>query len=314
LSVAVFANPSLFRYSFAQDWTDWHSGTFTPVIMSYTPDITLFINYMNFAISHHAGALMGIGLLWPDMQETAKWQAAAVRNAHGAGVCFFDFANVDSQLDLAAWQYGTPEQDFIDVDSTRYEPVSPVFDNLPHSDMVKDGYGLTSWGSDLRFAAFLLSLSLDPGRDLARMDLDRDRFLHFITQDVTAFEYLDHKVFPIGDRLIEPPQRRIRYTFIPWSEGDSLAIVESADAVSDLANDTILYPRTDDPLTTAAFNARPHCRETLLAPAGIYIFKVDSIYPEGRIARRKDLLPDFVPVFVNWTIKKKAALILSRFE
>jgi len=244
LSVAVFANPSLFRYSFAQDWTEWREDTYLPVIMSYTPDIALFNDYMNFGLFNRPDALLGIGLLWPDMQETAKWQVAAVKKAHGAGIGLFDFASIDSQLDPATWQQGVLRQNILDVDSTRYEPVSEVFNDLPPSAFVEGGYALTSWGSDLKFAAFLFSLSLDPARDLERVGLSRDSFLRVIAQDVAAFEYLNQEVFPIGNRVIEPPRRRIRYTLIPWSDGDSLAIIEKADAVLEFENDTILYRNT----------------------------------------------------------------------
>jgi uncharacterized lipoprotein YddW (UPF0748 family) len=314
LSVAVFANPSLFRYSFAQDWTEWREDTYLPVIMSYTPDIALFNDYMNFGLFNRPDALLGIGLLWPDMQETAKWQVAAVKKAHGAGICLFDFASIDSQLDPATWQQGVLRQNILDVDSTRYEPVSEVFNDLPPSAFVEGGYALTSWGSDLKFAAFLFSLSLDPARDLERVGLSRDSFLRVIAQDVAAFEYLNQEVFPIGNRVIEPPRRRIRYTLIPWSDGDSLAIIEKADAVLEFENDTILYPGAGDLLTSAAFNAQPHSRETLLASVGIYVFKVDSIYHDGRVVRREDLSPELIPVFVNWTIKDKATAILNSLD
>ena len=311
LSAAVFANPALFRYALAQDWTEWRSETFTPVIMSYTPDITRFIDYMNFAMLHRPDALLGIGLLWPEMQETAKSQAASVRNARGAGVCYFDFVNIDSQLDLTRWHEQAPEQDRPEVDTASHEPVSPVFSDIPATAMVRGGNSMIPWGTDLRFAAFLLSLSLDPGRDLASIGLDRDRFLNHIAQDVAAFEYLDHQVFPIGNRLIEPPQVRLRYAFIPWSEGDSLAVVDKAATITQLTNDSILYPWANNPLASAAFSAQPCVRETLSAPTGIYVFTVDSIYPGGRIARRDDLLAEMIPVYANWTIKTKAASIIA---
>lgn len=314
LSVAVFANPSLFRYSFAQNWPQWREDTYLPVIMSYTPDIALFGDYMNFGLFNRPDALLGIGLLWPDIQETAKWQVAAVKKAHGTGICLFDFANIDSQLDPVTWQQGVLRQDILDVDSTRYEPVSDVFNNLPPSAIVAGGYALTSWGSDLKFAAFLLSLSLDPARDLDRVGLNRDSFLRFIAQDVAAFEYLNQEVFPIGNRVIEPPRRRVRYTLIPWSDGDSLAVTEKANAVLEFENDTIFYPGAGDLLASAAFNAQPHSRETLLAPVGIYVFTIDSIYPGERAVRRKDLSPELIPVFVNWTIKDKVKAILNSLD
>jgi uncharacterized lipoprotein YddW (UPF0748 family) len=314
LSAAVFANPSFFRYSFAQDWTQWQANTFLPIIMSYTPDIVLFADYMEFTFKNRPDALFGIGLLWPDMQETAKWQVDTVEKAQGAGVCFFDFASVDSMLDLVAWQHKILRQKIFDVDSTRYAPVIPVFNKPPLSSMVEAGQAFTVWGSDLSFSAFLLSLSLEPARDLERMGLDRSSFLNLIAQDVAAFEYLDRRIFPVGDLLVEPPQRRIRYTLIRWSDGDSLVVIAKADAVSEFDHDIISYPVAADPLIIAAFNAQIHNRETILAPAGIYVFTVDSIYPAGRIMSRDDLPPELIPVFVHWTIKNKAVTILSGLD
>ena len=310
LSAAVFANPALFRYSFAQNWPDWSEEVFAPVVMSYTPDIALFNDYMNFAIFHHSDALMGIGLLWPGMKAVAKKQVDAVRNANGAGVCYFDFANIDT----ITWEHDIFQPESTRIDSTRYEVVSDVFSDLPPSAIVQGGHNFTPWGSDLSFAAFLMSLSLNPTRDLARMGLNRDQFLDLISQDVAAFEYLNEEIFPIGNRIIEPPQRRIRYTLVPWSDGDSLAVIEKADAVVEFKNDTTLYPKAGDPLTNAAFNAHAHSREKLLTPVGIYVFTVDSVHVGEKTVIREDLSPELIPVFVNWTIKEKTTAILNSLD
>jgi len=314
LSAAVFANPSLFRYSFAQNWPDWSEDDFSPVVMSYTSDIALFNDYMNFVFFHRPDALMGIGLLWPGMKAVAKRQVDAVLDANGAGVCYFDFANIDTIADWYTWEHSNFQPESMQVDSTRYDAVPNVFSDLPPAAIVEGGRSFTSWGNDPSFAAFLMSLSLNPTRDLARIGLDRGQFLDLISQDVAAFEYLNEEIFPIGDLFIEPPQRRIRYTLIPWSDADSLAAIEKADSVVELENDTVLYPSAGDPLTNAAFNAQLHSRETLLAPAGIYVFKVDSIYSEGRTVSRENVSPRLVPVFVNWTIMDKAKAILNSLD
>ena len=314
LSVAVFANPSIFRYSLAQDWTEWPSEAFMPLIMSYTPDIALFVDYLGFALLNRPDALMGIGLLWPDMQETAKWQAARVKEAHGAGVCLFDFASIDSMLDPVKWREEIKQEDILDVDSTRYQPVSDVFTDTPHAAMVDAGHDLIPWGSDLRFAAFLFSLSLNPQRDLNRMGMNREEFLDAIAQDVAAFRFLDREIFPIGDRLTEPPRRRVRYTLIPWSEGDSLQLITKAEALEGFERDTIVYPNACNPLASAAFNAELASRETMILPVGVYAFMVDSVYSGGRLFNRTDLPSELVPAFVNWTIKQKVHSVLGRFD
>jgi uncharacterized lipoprotein YddW (UPF0748 family) len=314
LSVALFANPALFRYSFAQDWPEWRSEAYVPVIMSYTPDITLFNDYLDFALLNRPDALMGIGLLWPDIQETAKWQVARVKEAGGAGVCLFDFANIDSMVDQATWPTDIDQERILDVDSTRYEPLSEAFANTPNPAMVDAGYHHTPWGSDLRFAAFLFSLSLNPERDLKRMGTDREEFLNTIAQDVAAFRFLDREVFPLGNEITEPPRRKVRYTLIPWSAGDSLELIAAAETLDSLERDTILYPTACKPLAHAAFNAELASREILLLPAGICVFEVDTIYPGGRLFNRADLPKELVSVFVNWTIEEKAHTVLGRFN
>ena len=314
LSVALFANPSLFRYSLAQDWTQWRTQGVLPVIMAYTPDIALFADYLNFTLLYRPDALLGIGLLWPDIQETAKWQAAAVKEANGAGICLFDFTRIDSLLDPMTWQADVQQEEILDVDSTRYQPLSDVFIDTPHTAMVEAGYGITPWGSDLKFAAFLFSLSLNPQRDLTRMGLDREEFLHAIAQDVATFRLLDQKVFPIGNEVIQPPRRRVRYTLIPWSAGDSLQLIAQAETLREYERDTIVYPIACDRLARAAFNAELQSREILLAPVGVYAFQVDSLFPDGQTFDRADLPSELRPVFVHWTIRQKAQAVLGRFD
>jgi hypothetical protein len=180
--------------------------------------------------------------------------------------------------------------------------------------MVDAGYGLASWGSDLRFTAFLFSLSLNPQRDITRLGFDRGKFLDAIAQDIAAFRFLDQAVFPMGDEVMEPPRRRVRYTFIPWSAGDSLEVIAEAEVLQEFERDTILYPIACDPLARAAFNAEFQNRETLLAPTGVYAFQVDSIYPGGQMYDRADIPSELRPVFINWTIKQKARAVLGRFD
>ena len=314
LSTAVFANPALFRYSFAQNWPNWQGDLYFPVIMSYTPNITLFSDYLNFAVTHRPDALIGIGFLWPGMMNTALWQEKAVREMNGTGVCYFDFTRVDTISDISAWKQSVPSEDSLITDSTRYETVADVFIERPQPTQVEQGSHMVKWGEDLRFAAFLLSLSMNPTRDLARMGLSRTEFVNLISEDVAAFNFLDDALFPLGNELVEPPTRRVRFTFLPWSTGDSLAVIARAHETHDFVDQALLYPAACDPFTKAVFAAQQSNRDMLLTPSGIYVFMVDSIDDGGRIISRNTVLPGLLPVFTNWTIKKMVTQLIGTVD
>ncbi len=314
LSTAVFANPSLFRYSFAQNWTEWQNDIYFPVVMSYTPDVALFSDYLEFATLHRPDALLGIGFLWEGMKNTAHWQESAIRDNEGAGVCYFDFTNLDTMLQLPQWDYAEPMDKSLNIDSTRYEPIPDVFTDHPDDGHVEKGRALIAWGDDINFAAFLLSLSLNPTRDLAHMGITREEFLHFISNDVAAFKYLNKQIFPIGDDLIEPPRRKVRYAFLPWFDDDSTAVIEKADKMYSLENHVVLYPMALDPFTKAVFMTQPFRREILLTKAGVYVFVIEEIYDGGRLVKREKISTDTLPVYLNWTIKKKAGDLLGNIN
>lgn len=310
-SAAVFANPALFRYSFAQDWTEWRSDIFLPVVMSYTPDIALFTDYMNFATTHRPDALMGIGFLWPEMEGMAPRQVNATRKAAGAGVCFFDFAYLDTTTRKAPWRYSEPVEDGADAADRQYETVTNAFADSPPSAMVEKGRRLIMWGSDLSFAAYLISLSLDPMRDLERLGLRRGDFVDRVAQDAAAFQYLDQQIFPIGEDLFEPPKRSVRYHHLAWTLDDSLAVMQQAKNIQNLEQSAAFYPKAGDPFVRAVFQAPLGSRELLQVRSGIYVFTVDSIQSAGKSVKRKDLSFELCPVFVNWTIMDKAMTVLN---
>lgn len=316
LSTAVFANPSLCRYSFAQDWTHWAEEIYQPVVMSYTPDIALFNDYAVHALSYRPDALLGIGLLWPDMIRVAKWQEEKVRTLKGAGVCYFDFAIIDTMAELLVTEGGEAHgnEEIFKADSTRYLPVADAYEDLFHPEQIGEATDPATWGHAIDFAAFLLSLSMNADLDLGRMDLMRDEFLQRTYQDVAAFEYLNEKVFPVGDLLIEPEARAIKYSFIPWSEGDSLSVIAKASEIRDLDIDTIVYPSAIDPLIDAAFAALPHRQQTLPLPSGVYVFIVDTVYQGGRQVLRKDVAAGLRTTYVNWTIKTNVERILGNMH
>ena len=316
LSAAVFANPALFKYSLAQDWTDWPEEIFLPVVMSYTPDNTLFNEYAEYALSNRPDALLGIGILWPEMAHAARVQEQDVINLDGAGICYFDFTAIDTMTEM----FITPlanvdiEKEIVKIDSSMPLPVDGVFEDLPHPEMINGGSNMATWINALDFTAFLLSLSMNTERDLQRMGLTLNDLLSLIYGDIAAFEYLNSNIFPLGDTLDEPPARKIRYNFIPWAEGDSLLTIRMADQIRSFDTDTLLYPSALDPLARAAFKANMNNMETAHVAAGIYVFAVDTVYGGGRPITRQDVMPYLLPVYLNWTIKNEASRILGNFN
>jgi uncharacterized lipoprotein YddW (UPF0748 family) len=311
LSAAVFANPSLGRYSFAQNWTEWVDDFSQPIVMSYTPDVTLFLDYLVFANRNRPDAIMGIGLLWPEMQQTALLQEIAARNANTAGVCYFDFTSIDTMADLLSALRDTVQREDHCPDSTGYEPAGDVFRDRPRPEYVLQGKRLTDWGDDIDFAAFLLSLSLNPNRDLMRMGMNRETFIDLVSTDVAAFLHLDREIFPLGGELIEPPQRSIRFTFVPYLDEDSAAVLQKAEAISEFAHQAQLYPLSTDPLAKAAFVAETGTREVRSTPAGVYVFVVDTVIDGGRRMPRQDLSTETFPIYANWTIRDRFMKILG---
>jgi len=316
LSAAVFANPSVYRYSLAQDWTDWPEDIFLPVVMSYTPDNMLFHEYAEYALYNRPDALLGIGILWPEMVHNASVQEHDVINLNGAGICYFDFTAIDTMTETFITPLATvsTDKEMLKIDTPTYLPVDGVFEELPHPELKSKGSNMVAWINALDFTAFLLSLSMNTERDLQRMGLKLNDFLNRIYGDMAAFEYLDRNIFPLGDTLTEPPARKIRYSFIPWSEGDSLSIVKKAGQIRNLVIDTLLYPSALDPLAKASFNANMKNIETAHVATGIYVFTVDTVYEGGRQILRKDVMPYLLPVYMNWTIKNEVLRILSNFE
>lgn len=316
LSAAAFANPALYKYSFAQNWAEWPAEMFMPVIMSYTPDTSLFRDYVDYALFHRPDALIGIGFLWPGMAYISQMQEQLVIEAGGRGVCYFDFAAIDTTVDLLAGQTGSVSEvnESLLNQSTRNDPVPDAYEDEPPAFLVTGGTNSYTWNRALYFAAFLLSLSMNPDRDLGRVGIGRDQFLHLVCNDVAAFEYLNSKIFPLGDELLRPPTRSISYSFIPWSDGDSLSLIQRASEMSAYVNDTILYPFAADVLARAAFTALPRTKEVIHTPAGIYAFTVDTVYDGGEKISRFGLSPDLQPVYLNWTIKSRFGEIIENAQ
>lgn len=303
LSAAVFANPSLARYRFAQHWWKWKGILDVPVVMSYTQDIGLFSDFVDFGLSHRHDAVFGIGFLWPNMEAEAFWEEDLIKQKFGEGVCYFDYTNIDTMVDVEKLtMQGIIDSSFIDT--TRYAVVNGVFADSANPCLVEDGEAFLAWGDDLEFAAFLLSLSVNPERDLARMNLSRDDFIKQIQKDIAAFKSLDKTVFPLGDELIEPPRRVASYTFLPWEE-DSAAIRAHALQVKHFASQKTVYPSAMDHFARAVFKAEKKKHEICETAEGIYVFRVERILTGGKKLRKKDVKLPLVPVYQNWTIQMR---------
>jgi hypothetical protein len=303
LSAAVFAHPSLAQYRFGQRWWTWKEALDVPVVMSYTQDIALFKDLLNFGRAHRADAIFGIGFLWPDMEAIGFWEEEAVRHDMGAGVCYFDYTTIDTLVDRERMQVqGVIDSSFIDT--TRYTAVDGVFADSANPCLIEDGDALVTWGDDLAFAAFLLSLSLNPEQDLMRMNMSRDAFIEHLHKDVAAFKSLDKTIFPLHDELIEPPRRVIAYTLLAWDE-DSAVTRERARLVNRLTHQEVVYPIAMDQIARAAFNAARGERNICETAEGIYVFEVEKVLEGGKRVKRKDVKLPLLSTYRNWTIQMR---------
>ena len=311
LTTAVFPNPSMARYRFAQNWTNWEKILDYPVVMSYTQDIGLFSDFLNFTLIHRPDAVFGIGFLWPDMEAEAYWEVKTVKQNKGAGICFFDFTSIDTMVDFEKLKRDDINEDSLLKNTLRYGKVTNVFTDLPNPDFVKKGKDIITQGEHSEFAEFLLSLSLNFNRDLGRLDLNRDDFINKVQQDVIAFKYLDSEVFPLTDELIEPPKRKVDYEFIPWGDEDSVTVRQKADKINKLTQHMIAYPEALNILARAAFKTEKGKREKHIARTGIYVFEVKEICEGRNPITKNNVKSELLPIYQSWTIKEKLQTLLD---
>lgn len=312
LTTSVFPNPSLARWRFAQDWLNWGQFVNYPVVMSYTDDIIFFSDLLNFTFMHKPEAVFGIGFLWPDMEAEAYWEIKAVKQKQGAGICFFDYTNIDTMVDFEKYREEVViNKDSLMNDTIRYAKVTSVFTDLPKSNFVRKGEDLLTPGEDLGFSDFLLSLSLNTDQDFIRMDLSRKEFIKKVQNDIAAFKYLDSVLFPLADKLIEPPRMEVYYEFIPWGEEDSAAVIEKVGKIKELTQYTIVYPNAMDNLARAAFKTEKNKMEMCMTNTGIYVFEVKKIYEGGKQLKRDGIKPELLPLYLSWTIREKIRVLLD---
>lgn len=313
LTAAVFADPSAARYRFAQNWLKWGKILDYPVVMSYTQDILLFSEILEFTHTHRSDAVFGIGFLWPDMEDEAYWQVKEARKNNAHGVCFFDYTTLDTIVEYKEIRgKETVEPDSQFKDTSRYKPIADVFTEVPDTMFIEKGRSMLVSGEDTEFTEYLYSLSLDAGRDLMRMDLSQDKFQKSITEDIAAFEYLDSVIFPLTDQLIVPPHREVAYEFVPWGAEDSAVVIEKAQKMKKLTQHATVYPDGMDRLARAAFDAEPGKKETCVARNGVYVFEVKEIHEGGRTVTRDSVEDSLLPMHVQWTIREKVNKVLYR--
>jgi len=313
LTAAVFANPSTARFRFAQNWIDWGETLDYPVVMSYTQDILLFSDILEFTHAHRSDAVFGIAFLWPDMEDEAYWQVKEARKNHAHGICFFDYTALDTMVEyerISGKQ--TVETDSLFKDTSRYEPVTGMFIEVPEQMLIEKGRDMLVSEEDIEFTEYLYSLSLDLDKDLMRMDLSRDRFHKGITDDIAAFKYLDSVIFPLSDQLVEPPQREVDYEFLPWGAEDSAVVIGKAQKMKKLTQHAMVYPDGMDRLARAAFNAEPGKKETCVARNGVYVFEVTEIHKGGKNVARDSVENSLLPIYVYWTMRDKINRTLYR--
>jgi uncharacterized lipoprotein YddW (UPF0748 family) len=306
LTAAVFCNPSLARWRYAQDWPDWGGFLDYPVIMSYTKDIGFFSDIFDYTRRRRPEAVYGIGLIWPEMDDEAWWEINRVRENSGAGISFFEYTTLDTLVNRAALKGDILIQpESLTCDSTRYLPLNNVYADPADPLLVAEGEKLLAWERESEFAAYLMSLSLNPSADLARLGLDREGFLKRLHEDVCAFAALDRLVLPVSGDLIEPPQRLVDYAFFPWRPDSTSVIQSRAQRARDLPRRAAVFPRAMDKFSRAVFSAPRNERTVCSAAEGIYVFKVRKIVAGGRTVKRGQIKPDLLPSYLNWTVKER---------
>jgi len=303
-SCAVTANPANARYKYGQAWWQWQDKVVFPLLMSYTEDVGLFQDMTDFAAAHDAGAVMGIGVIWPNMEREAAYeQQTAIRR--GAGFCFFDFESLDTLADLSVLlDTVNIVFDSLTIDSTRYRPVNSVFTDRPASVYGRSDGHYHDLDSALEFARYIMSLSLNRPRDLSRLGLDSASCMQMIRSDAAAFEYVNGEVFPLGTMLIEPPSRLISYDSLCRSQGDSEQINAKMNKTDQLVSHRKVYPLPLDRFAKAVFNAKPGVRTMVETPDCAYAFIVDKIVEDSV------LIPEFqVPADLRSLFSFNTAMI-----
>ena len=314
LTAAIFPNPGLARYRFAQNWMDWGKIIDYPVAMSYTDDAFFFSDLLDFIIKKRQDAIFGIGFIWPDMEVAAFHEVTDVIKKNGAGICFFDFTNLDTMVNFTKFSGESPAEEYEPLPEKEIPgPITDVFLDIAPSVMVENGKKYCTKEECADFLAFLLSLSLDQEGDLKKMGLTREGLLNKVYEDIAAFKILDSLVFPIGDTLIQPPNKNVVYAFIPWGDEDTIQIIEKAENIQDLTQEITVYPNVLNDLSRAAFSIDDDIKETFRIRRGIYVLKTKKAEDSGKLISRSEINEQLIPIYVSWTIENKVKNILKEY-
>lgn len=306
LSCAVVASPSRASYQYAQKWWEWEGIIDYPVVMSYTPDTYLFRDFLDFSLYHMPASIMGIGFLWKGMEMQANTEIDFVRKKSGTGICFFDFASLDTMADLNILENSSLVlSEILARANNTVNVLDSVFFELPKLEWVDAGMSFVQYGEDLDFAKFLLSLSLNPEQDIKKMGLKREDFLKYLQFDVACFKYLNRKILRVEDILLEPPHREIEYTFLKWNNSDSTAVREKAKKVVKFEFRKTVYPDAMNPLAWSVFKVGIGEKRIVELRSGIYIFRVKKIKESGKWIKKERVKRDLMPLYIYWTIKRK---------
>ncbi|MEO0185213.1 MAG: family 10 glycosylhydrolase [candidate division WOR-3 bacterium] len=307
LSCAVVSNPSRALYQYAQNWCEWKEIVDYPVVMSYTTDVQLFQDFLNYAMYFIPSSIMGVGFLWKNMEMQANTEIEFVRKANAKGFCYFDFASLDTMADLnmlTDTAMVLPESICYTPQVSKSENTDSIFGEKALEEWINQGEKYIKYGEDLDFAQYLLSLSLTPEQHIRKMGIDREEFLKNVKQDVAGFEYLNHTLLSTYDKLIEPPRRDIEYTFVRWNT-DSNAVRNFAKSIAKLDLKETIYPEAMNPVARAVFEAKIGEKKIIETRSGIYVFKVRRIKEGNKFVRKKDIREDLLPIYTYWTIRRK---------
>ncbi|MEO0210377.1 MAG: family 10 glycosylhydrolase [candidate division WOR-3 bacterium] len=304
LSAAVWANPGAAGFRVAQSWWRWGEIVDYLVLMSYTNDTGLFSDYLSFGLSKRPDAVFGIGFLWPGMEAEAAWEEAEARSRGARGISYFDYTRLRNEVNrgkLRGYEAaGAPKKA-----KDRGGSIKGSFSDTVGQGLTTKGKNLIVPGEDVAFADWLLSLSLNPSRDLARMGMSQEEFSRKVSDDVGAFRAIEMAVFPVGDELIEPPSREISFAFLPYEGDNPDEVKKRAKELRELPSDTTIYPKALDPLAKAVFSAKKGKREICPVPDGVYVFELKRAIKGGKMVRMKDVPPDLLPVYIGWTLKTR---------
>lgn len=307
LTSAVFADPSMARYRFAQNWPFWSAIEY-PVIMSYYETLEPFYQAMAYALDKVPQAVFGIGLLWEHIDTIAYMQSQSVRAQQTKGLCYFDFTNLDTLTDRSVLM-GTSMTFHLssDIQEPSLERIHGVFaDPAPTVSSL-----LIDTASADQFIEYLLSLSFNPSDDLARLSLSPAQFKAHVYNDITAFNYLDSHIFPLSDTLIEPSTRYVRYEFYPWNGQDTIKVISAAKKTVAYTCDTLVYPSAVDPIARAVFNMEKGQKKVIKTMAGVYAIYVIGSKNGGDPIAKEDIDTKIFPMYASWTLLQRAEKILN---